>query len=113
MYIKCFKKNNYKKKTLQCYYDVLSSSNELVYQLGRQRVSECSPSCSPGFRKPVWDMKPILCFDYVNAQWGRFPARLINVWIENVFFFYTATETECAKSCLLLDSPILNVKTLT
>ena len=76
-------------------------------------ISECSPSCSPGFRKPVWDMKPILCFDYVNAQWGRFPARLINVWIENVFFFYTATETECAKSCLLLDSPILNVKTLT
>ena len=57
-------------------------------------ISECSPSGSPGFRKPVWDMKPMSCFDYVSAQWGRFPARLIKVWIETVYFFYTATETE-------------------
>ena len=76
-------------------------------------ISERSLSYNRGFRKTVWNMKPIFCFDYVSGQWGRFPARLIKVWRETAFFFYTATETECAKSCLLLDSPVLNVKTLT
>ncbi|KAF5920586.1 hypothetical protein HPG69_012067 [Diceros bicornis minor] len=34
-------------------------------------VSEYSPSCGPGFRKTVWDMEPICCFDCVLCPLGE------------------------------------------
>ena len=34
-------------------------------------ISECSQSCGPGFRKTVWDMEPIFCFDYVQCSVGE------------------------------------------